>query len=216
MTTTNQTLTLRPFEVHIPNLEGDEVAETVTIQVHVYIDPVSGEEVLTPDSLALIEKTKARRMGLMLPDEIRELRERLDLTQEAMSDLLQIGAKSYTRWESGRARPSRSLNVLLCALRDGVMSVDYLRALREERDWAPMLNRRLENSIILWNRHARAATCSIYWQQVYSAHNSPQDAATKFQAELCLSGGSISAGRMFGDFRVGDPTFDCTESAKAA
>jgi DNA-binding transcriptional regulator YiaG len=119
------------FDVHIPNLEGDAVAEIIPIEVQVYLDSESGEKVLTSESLELIETTQARRMGLMLPGEIKALRLRLRLTQNEISDLLQIGEKSYTRWETGRARPSRSINVLLCALRDGRIKPEYLRALRK-------------------------------------------------------------------------------------
>ena len=145
---TTTDLRMRPFDVHIPNLDGDGIAETIRIEVPVRVDAESGEEILTPDAHELIEKTKARRMGLMLPDEIRELRERFKLTQEQISELLQIGAKTYTRWESGRARPSRSLNLLLCALRDGALSLEYLRCKREGRDWAPLLRRRIRKSIV--------------------------------------------------------------------
>lgn len=120
------------FDVHIPNLDGDGIAETIPIDVEVYTDPETEEDILTPESLELIEKTQARHMGLMSAEELCELREeRLGLTQEEMSDLLQIGAKTYTRWESGRARPSRSMNVLLCALRDGQLDVNYLSSLRD-------------------------------------------------------------------------------------
>ena len=145
---TTTDLKMRPFDVHIPNLDGDGIAETIRIEVPVRVDAESGEEILTPDAHELIEKTKARRMGLMLPDEIRELRERFKLTQEQISELLQIGAKTYTRWESGRARPSRSLNLLLCALRDGALSLEYLRCKHEGRDWAPLLRRRIRKSIV--------------------------------------------------------------------
>lgn len=148
---TTTDLKLRPFDVHIPNFEGDAIAETVRIEVPVRIDPETGDEILTAEAHDLIEKTKSRLLGLMTPEELRDLREdRLHLTQEHMSDLLQIGGKTYTRWESGRARPSRSLNVLLCALRDGVISVEYLRCLRDGRDWSPLLNRLLAKSIVLF------------------------------------------------------------------
>jgi len=143
-----KTLKTIPFDVQIPNFDGDGIAETIRIEVQAYTDEETGEDVLTPEAVELIETTQARHMGLLSPLELRELRERLDLTQEQMSDLLQIGAKTYTRWESGRARPSRSLNVLLCALRDGVVTVDYLRCLRDGRDWTSLLTRRLENSIV--------------------------------------------------------------------
>jgi transcriptional regulator with XRE-family HTH domain len=89
-------------------------------------------------------------MGLMLPDEIRELRERLDLTQDEICELLQIGAKTYSRWESGRARPSRSMNVLLCGLRDGVITVEYLRSLREGTDWETVRSWRPRPRVSFW------------------------------------------------------------------
>jgi DNA-binding transcriptional regulator YiaG len=131
MTTEKMKLKTIPFDVPIPNLDGDAIASTVRIEVQAFTDPGTGEDVLTPESIELIEKTQARHMGLMAADEIKALRLRLALSQDEMSELLQIGAKSYTRWESGRARPSRSMNVTLCALRDGQLGVNYLRALRE-------------------------------------------------------------------------------------
>ena len=120
-----------PFDVQIPNLDGDGIAQTIRIEVEASTDPESGEEILTPESIDLIEKTQARHMGLMAAGEIKELRQRLGLSQEQMSGLLQIGGKSYTRWESGRARPSRSMNLLLCAMRDGQLDVNYLQAVRD-------------------------------------------------------------------------------------
>lgn len=125
--TNPMTTTTVPFQVQIPNFEGDGIAERVEINVEVHVDPDTGEEVLTQESLALIERTQARHMGLMLPEEIKELRQRLDLTQHEISSLLQVGEKTYTRWENGRSRPSRSMNLLLHALRDGCINVNYLR-----------------------------------------------------------------------------------------
>jgi DNA-binding transcriptional regulator YiaG len=119
------------FQVQIPNLDGDGIADSVPIEVQVYADPETGEEVLTQESLELIEKTQARYMGLLSAEEIKELRRRLDVTQHEISELLQVGEKTYTRWENGRSRPSRSMNLLLCALRDGWINVNYLRFLRE-------------------------------------------------------------------------------------
>ena len=118
------------FDVPIPNMDGDGIAQTIQIEVETYTDPASGEDILTPESMELIEKTQARHMGLMSAGELKELRVRLGLSQDQMSELLQIGGKSYTRWESGRAHPSRSMNVMLCALRDGQLDVNYLEALR--------------------------------------------------------------------------------------
>ena len=50
---------------------------------------------------------------------------------KGMAELLQLGEKSWTRWETGVERPSRSMNVLLCAVYDGKIDVGYLRALAD-------------------------------------------------------------------------------------
>jgi DNA-binding transcriptional regulator YiaG len=113
-------------QVRIPNLEGDAVAETHTIRVPVTIDPSTGEELLTEEAVEMIETTKARYMGLLLPEEIKSLRQRLGLTQKRMSELLQSGEKSYTRWETGAGRPSRMVNLLLRLLYEGKLSVEAL------------------------------------------------------------------------------------------
>jgi DNA-binding transcriptional regulator YiaG len=117
-------------EVPIPNLDGTGIAYRVPIDVPALRDPIDGEIYLESDAQEIIDRTKARHMGLMSAESIRGLREYLCVTQKGMSELLQIGAKTYTRWESGNDRPSRSLNILLRALHDGRIDVPYLRSLR--------------------------------------------------------------------------------------
>jgi DNA-binding transcriptional regulator YiaG len=116
--------------VHIPTSDGKAVAETIMVKVEGIRDAKTGELFLDGNALELLDKAKARYMGLLLPEEIKALRQRLNLTQREMSDLLQIGDKTYTRWESGRSRPSQVLNLLLRALRDGRLDVAYLRSQR--------------------------------------------------------------------------------------
>lgn len=130
-------------EVLIPNVEGDEITERIKVQIPVTIDPVTGEEMLTEEAFEILETTKARHMGLLLPDQIKALRERLKLSQKDMSQLLQAGEKSYTRWESGRSRPSRMVNVLLRLLDEGDVSVESLQRQRSDDDgW---------NKIVYWD-----------------------------------------------------------------
>ncbi len=114
------------IKVSIPTPDGSKVAETVKIKVPALRDPQNGEIFLTGEALRAIDKTKARYMGVLLPTEIRELRQRLGMTQREMSRLLRIGDKTYTRWEKGRERPSQAMNVLLTALWDGRLDVSYL------------------------------------------------------------------------------------------
>ncbi|MDX9975868.1 MAG: helix-turn-helix domain-containing protein [FCB group bacterium] len=117
--------------VHIPAPDGKSVAETVIVKVPALRDPVTGEVYLTGEALAIMDKAKARLMGVLLPTEIKALRERTGMTQREMSDLLGIGEKTYTRWESGRDRPSQSLNRLLAALWEGRLSVGDLMVSRQ-------------------------------------------------------------------------------------
>ena len=117
---------LRDFEVLIPTLDGKSVADKVTVQVPMIWDDEAEQFLLTPEAHEIIDNTKARHLGLLLPNQLRELRERLDLSQKEIGELLQIGEKSWSRWESGRQRPSRSVNILLRALYDGEIDVEYL------------------------------------------------------------------------------------------
>lgn len=126
----NPRIELTDFEVAIPNADRTRIVDTVTIRIPIERDEITGEEILTTEALDLIETAQARYMGLLLPEEIRELRRNLGLTQREFGELLQVGEKTATRWENGRGRPSRSLNVLLCALRDGQLPIDYLEDLQ--------------------------------------------------------------------------------------
>ena len=119
--------------VNIPTLDDKSIAEVITIKVPCHISEKSGEVFLRGEALRMIDRTKARHMGLMSPEEIKNLRVRLGLNQSEVSELLQIGAKSYTRWENGRARPSRSINILLRALDDNKIDINYLRLIKTSK-----------------------------------------------------------------------------------
>jgi DNA-binding transcriptional regulator YiaG len=122
----NTTEQLREFEVLVPSTDGHTTTERVTVRVPMKWDAELEEFLLTAEAQEIIESTKARYMGLLLPTQLSELRERLNFTQKAIGELLQIGEKSWSRWESGRQRPSRSVNLLLRALYDGQIGVEYL------------------------------------------------------------------------------------------
>ncbi len=127
-------------QVHIPTLDGTGVAETVPVKVPAWRDPHDGEVYLDTEATAILDKVKARHMGLLTPELIKALRKRLGLTQPQISELLQIGGKTWTRWETGRERPSRLTNVVLCALDDGKLDVAYLRSVaRRRNDWGSRL-----------------------------------------------------------------------------
>ncbi len=117
-------------DVIIPTLDGMAIAERVPITVTALKSRKTGEIYFDGHALAELDKVKARHMGLLTPEQIKELREHLDLTQKEISELLQIGEKTWTRWETGRERPSRSLNLFLQSILDVKIDVAYLRSRR--------------------------------------------------------------------------------------
>jgi DNA-binding transcriptional regulator YiaG len=117
----------RTFDVSIPTADGENIAELISIEIPMEWDADIQEWLMTDEGLQKVEETKARHMGLMLPSEIHALRQRLNLSQKEISEALQIGEKTWSPWENGRLRPSRSINLLLRALNDGKITIDYLK-----------------------------------------------------------------------------------------
>jgi DNA-binding transcriptional regulator YiaG len=117
--------------VHIPTPDGKKVAETIMVKVPALKDPGTGDVYLGGEALRMLDKVKARRMGVLLPHEIKDLRGQFSLSQREMSALLGIGEKTCTRWETGRERPSQSLNRLLVAMWEGRLNLASLRAMRQ-------------------------------------------------------------------------------------
>ena len=109
-------------DVSICNPDGS-VREVVKVEVDAMKAP-DGEIYLDGDALAKLDRVKARYEGIMLPDDIRQLRERFGLTQTEISNALGLGGKTWTRWESGRERPSRSMNNMLVFLHNGKLTLE--------------------------------------------------------------------------------------------
>lgn len=116
--------------VHIPNANGDGVAETIAQEVPAWQDPKTGKIYLDGAAHEILDTVKARHLGILLPEQLCDLRKSIGMTQKKMAELLQLGEKTWTRWETGAERPSRSMNLLLCALHEGKIDVGYLRSKR--------------------------------------------------------------------------------------
>lgn len=114
-------------QVPIPDARGKKITRTVETQVWADFDETIGDYILDGEALNKIERVKAREMGIMLPEDIKRLRQRLGLRQKDICQLLQIGEKTWSRWENERERPSRSMNILLHALNDGRLNIPYLK-----------------------------------------------------------------------------------------
>ena len=93
--------------------------------------PNCGEIVLRWDDAGQLEEGAfelyRRKYGLLSADEIRGLRERLDLKQAELAQLLRLGANTVSRWEAGRNVQTGAMDVLLRLVRDVPGSLEYLR-----------------------------------------------------------------------------------------
>jgi len=114
------------YEVRVPKADGTGIAEKVKVTIPLEWDDEIKEWLMTAEGHDIIDTTKARLMGLLLPEQFKELRERYSLSQAEMGELFQVGEKSWTRWETGKHRPSRSISLLVRALYEGELSLDYL------------------------------------------------------------------------------------------
>lgn len=117
-------------KVSIPKMDGKTIDCIIEVEIDAWRDPATGEIFLDAAATDELDRVKARHMGLFTPEELHTLRSRLKLSQKMLSELLQIGEKSWTRWETGHERPSRSINLLIRALHDGRIDVPYLRAIQ--------------------------------------------------------------------------------------
>jgi len=121
-----------PFDIYIPATEHRAAVKVDTIEIEVITDS-SGNEMVTPESSLLIDKTQARYIGLLAGADIRALRDRLGLSQDQLSDLLGCGKKSLSRWENGREYPSQLVNTLLRLLEENIITPENLRSVRQPR-----------------------------------------------------------------------------------
>ena len=105
-------------QVKVFNPDGTS-AGTVPVSVSVELDEVSGEYCYTAEAIEKIDRVKLEHAGIMPPSMIRKLRERFGMSQEAMCTMLGLGARTWTRWETGAVIPTPSMCRLLCDLWDG-------------------------------------------------------------------------------------------------
>jgi DNA-binding transcriptional regulator YiaG len=115
-------------EVLFPDTKNPKVVET--IKVPVVFNEDFGEDEITSDGWDLIEQTRAKYLKRFSSQDVKELRKKLGLGQKEMARLLGLGDKTVARWESTRESPSRVICVLLHALKDGKIDMDYLESLK--------------------------------------------------------------------------------------
>ena len=85
----------RKYQVHVSDLNTPRCSNCGQI----YFDDFSSEQ---------ISQALRRKVGLLQPTEIRQAREKLELTPQQVADLLDVSAQTYSGWESGEVIQMRS------------------------------------------------------------------------------------------------------------
>lgn len=117
------------------------VRRHLNVEVSLVPDDVTGEYCYTPEALMAIDKAIAADADVPLPEEIKEIRERLGKSQREMCRLLKLGDRTWTRWETGAAIPDPANRQQIRLLATGGLSVYELeRSLKGQEliFWAPI------------------------------------------------------------------------------
>lgn len=76
----------------------------------------------------MLNRLKARHEGLLEPEEIRRIRKKLRLTQEAAGLLIGGGPRAFQKYESGDLLPSRTISSALLLLDHDPKALAMLKA----------------------------------------------------------------------------------------
>ena len=87
--------------------------ETVVFDMPGWYCDASGESIHTGRDLKtsdrMLNRLKARSEGLLAPEDIRRIRKKLQLSQEAAGRLIGGGRRAFQQYESGDRLPSRAV-----------------------------------------------------------------------------------------------------------
>ena len=98
-----------------------------------------GEQIIGHTLDKGIEREARRRRGLLAPDEIKAVRERTGLSQEAMAQMLGVGDKTYARWETGKSIQNKANDNLIRLLNrnaERLLLIDAERRPERQREVA--------------------------------------------------------------------------------
>jgi putative transcriptional regulator len=112
----------------------DERVRVVAEAVPVLVCPACEEVFYGPEAEQVHHRAICKALGLLTPEQIRGVRERLGMSQADFARLTGIGVATLSRWEQGRLMQTRSLDGYLQVL-DAVP--DAVRVLEKLRERSP-------------------------------------------------------------------------------
>jgi HTH-type transcriptional regulator/antitoxin MqsA len=106
--------------------------ESITVDMPGWYGDRPDEGVHTGDDMKVsdraLNRLKARTEGLLEPEEIKRIRKKLRLTQEAAGALIGGGPRAFQKYETGDSLPSRAISSALTLLDHDPKALDVLRA----------------------------------------------------------------------------------------
>lgn len=90
--------------------DGEEPLTIEVRDVPVEACPKCGEKYFGPAAARVQHAAVCRALGLLTPQEIQAIRERLGPTQAEFARLTGIGEATLSRWERGRILPNRAMD----------------------------------------------------------------------------------------------------------
>ncbi|MBI5234996.1 MAG: type II toxin-antitoxin system MqsA family antitoxin [Deltaproteobacteria bacterium] len=94
--------------------------EYVIPDYHIFACGVCKEELVSHESLKTSEKTltdfRRKIDGLLTSDEIKAIRKRLGKTQKKLAEMLDVGEKTFARYENGQVTQSKIMDLFLRGL----------------------------------------------------------------------------------------------------
>ncbi|MFH0789092.1 MAG: type II toxin-antitoxin system MqsA family antitoxin [Pseudomonadota bacterium] len=95
----------------------------------------TGEDMKVSDRM--LNRLKARSEGLLSPEEIRRIRKKLRLSQEASGLVIGGGPRAFQKYESGDLLPSRAISSALMLLDHDPKSLAVLKTRQSKSSFLP-------------------------------------------------------------------------------
>ena len=105
--------------------------KSITVDMPGWYCDQSEESVHTGEDMKVSDRAlnqlKARAEGLLEPEDIRRIRKKLGLTQEAAGELIGGGPRAFQKYETGDLLPSRAISSALALLDHNPKALAVLR-----------------------------------------------------------------------------------------
>jgi HTH-type transcriptional regulator/antitoxin MqsA len=106
--------------------------ESITVDMPGWYGDEPDQGVFDPEDMKVsdraLNRLKVRTEGFLEPEEIRRIRNKLGLSQEAAGELIGGGPRAFQKYETGDSLPSRAISSALTLLDHDPKALDVLKA----------------------------------------------------------------------------------------